>query len=157
MRKILQQVSSSSRTARRRHVVEASSKYHLHQLRYKGTSNRKGGALDAAIKGKEGPSLSSNNANVTASNVSKAHYKPKVGSIKIKYTDANPPPIIPSPPPPPPRRGIRRYIWQITLAGTIGLFAFIYSLGEDEDDGFWKDVESGRILMEDDDDEEEYD
>jgi len=41
------------------------------------------------------------------------------------------------------------------MAGTIALFAFIYSLGNDEDDEFWKDVETGRILLDDDDEDDD--
>jgi len=147
MRNILQIVEKASWTA------QTPSQYTIIR-RCKGTSNR-AGALDAAIKGKK-------IINAPASNtvgLSKAKVTKRINNNPrgIRYTDANPPPIIPSPPPPPPRRGIRRYIWPATMAGTIGLFAFIYSLGNDEDDEFWKDVETGRILMDDDDDDDDED
>jgi len=156
LRNILQIVEKTCSTAQ---TQTTPSQHNTVIRRCKGTSSNRTGALDAAIKGKKkninNAPASKTDAGLSSKAKATKRYNNNNKPRGIRYTDANPPPIIPSPPPPPPRRGIRRYIWPVTMAGTIALFAFIYSLGNDEDDEFWKDVETGRILLDDDDEDDD--
>ena len=110
--------------------------------RYKRTA----GALDAALKGKGNPLK----VQETLSTGVGGGGREKISSIKKGI-----PPIIPSPPPPPPKKGIRRYIFPISLVFIAAVSAFVLTLEDEEDDEFWKDVESGKILLSDDDDDDD--
>ena len=105
---------------------------------------RTAGALDAALKGKKVPVNSAQSSGEDAAK-----------RLLSRHDLNTPPPIIPSPPPPPPRRGIRRYILPTSLLFSAAIAAFVLTLEDDEDENFWKDVETGRILLDDDEDDDE--
>jgi hypothetical protein len=69
---------------------------------------------------------------------------------------SKPPPITPSPPPPPPKRGLSRYAFPASLLVTLGLTVYIYINNKNDSYEYWRTMQSGgAILDEDDDDEDE--
>lgn len=110
------------------------------------------GALDAALKGKSKNTKLLSDDIFSGETTAKRVLSRKQGS---NYNNTMPPPIYPSPPPPPPRKGIRRYVLPFTLLVSAAVAVFVLTLEDDEDDDFWKDVESGRILLDDEDEDEE--
>jgi len=75
------------------------------------------------------------------------------GLSPVDYS--KPPPIAPELLPPPPKRGFQSMLAPVTIAMFFGFGIYLYFNSDDETYEYWRQVETGGILVQDDDDDDE--
>jgi len=79
----------------------------------------------------------------------------RYGLKRIDYAAMNPP-IWTTPPHPPTKRMAERVVFPVSIAAVAGIVFLAYMSPEEEDmTEYWKRVESGQILLYDDEDDDE--
>lgn len=79
----------------------------------------------------------------------------RYGLRRVDYS--KPPPVWPMPPHPPEPKGLRRFVFPVSLGISLALFAYIYFNPEDDIQEYWRAVDSGNVPLDMDDDDDDDD